>query len=191
MSVPVPFPALRPDTLRTLVVVGDDGEVAVALRDVLPRSMVIVLDARPGEAAAAAAVCLPYPWAVVLDATAPPPRRTPVARRPTLVLARTGVAAPAAALRWSTFRDLASQLRRMLGAHVGGMRLAPGMGVELPDGSVVRSAPLQALLSAHPAAVPAPPSQFRTVAALLRAHTVGWTAAYSNGAVTLVADPAS
>lgn len=191
MCVPVPFPAMRPDTLRTVVVVGDDGEIAVAVREALPRAMVMVLDARPAEAEVAMGVCRPYPWAAVWSAAGGCPDALAVSRPLTLFLVRAAAAAASCRLRsWSTFGDLVAQLRRMLGASVGGMRLAPGMGVELAGGSVVRSAPLQALLSAHPAGVIAPASRFRDAKAVLRAQGGGWTAARTGGAVRLVATPA-
>lgn len=189
MSVLMPFPALRGDTLRTLVVVGDDGETAVRLREALPRSMVLVLDSRPGETDAAVRVCRPYPWAVVWASAAALPRALAAERRPVILLVRApGGDAPRGAVHWHRAGELVAILRRMLEASVGGMRLAPGMGVELPGGRIVRSAPLQALLSVHPGGVAAPPARFRAAASLLRARGVGWApAALPDRTVGLVA----
>lgn len=192
MCVPVPFPAMHPDTLRTLVVVGDDGEIAVAVREALPRTMVMVLDARPAEAEAAIGVCRPYPWAVAWASAAAFPGAFVRARPLSLFLVRSRAAEPPCRWRsWSTFGELVAQLRRMLGASAGGMRLAPGIGVQMPDGGVVRSAPLQALLSVHPSGLSAPHSRFRDVHEVLRAHSVGWTTARAGGQVRLVAAPAA
>lgn len=192
MCVPVPFPAMHPDTLRTLVVVGDDGEIAVAVREALPRAMVMVLDARPVEAQSAIGVCRPYPWAVVWAAAAAFPDALVRARTLSVLLVRGPAAEPRCRWRsWSAFGELVAQLRQMLGASAGGMRLAPGMGVQMPDGRVVRCTPLQALLSVHPSGLSAPPSRFRDVHDVLRAHGVGWTTARVGGQVRLVADPAA
>jgi hypothetical protein len=192
MSVLVPFPPLRPETLRAIVVVGDHGETAVALRDQLPRAMAVVLDARPAEAAAAVAICRPHPWAVVWASAGEMPVALAAVRIPTIALARASCSAPLSVERWSTFTALLARLRQLLAAEVGGMRLAPGMGVEMPDGSITRSALLQALVSMHPAGVAAPAAQLRAAQALLSARCAGWTAARrGDGTVALVAEVAA
>ncbi|MFN2581596.1 MAG: hypothetical protein ABR498_02505 [Candidatus Dormibacteria bacterium] len=150
------LPGLRPDTLRTLVSVDSDGEVAVALHERLPREMVRILDARPDEVAEAVAACNPYPWVLV--------SRDDVGGVPPATILLNGM----------RFGDLVSRLRGMLTMSVGGMRLAPGMGVELPDGTLLRSAGLQALLSAHPDGVPASMYHFRAATQALAMHAVGW-----------------
>ena len=191
MSLLVPFPPLRQETLRTIVVVGDDGETAVALRDALPREMVVILDARPAEAAAAIAVCHPCAWALIWD-SAVAPVAAPPARSPTIVLARTTAAGARATERWTSYRGLLERLRAMLAADVGGMRLAPGVGIELPDGSISRSAWLQALVSMYPAGVAAPPAQLRAAQVLLRTRGAGWTAARGgDGTMALVREAAA
>lgn len=176
MSVLVSFPPLRLETLRAIVVVGDHGETAVALRDQVPREMVLVLDARPLEAAAAAAICRPHPWAIAWSSSVDIPERLAAVRLPTIVLGGPGGAVPASVESCSTSSALLARLRRLLAAEVGGMRLAPGIGVEMPDGSIARSALLQALVSMHPTGVPAPSAQLRATRALLHARGVGWTA---------------
>ena len=50
---------------RSVVVVTDDGELAVAVRDTVPPGIALVRDARPDDAAEIAAACLPWPWMVV------------------------------------------------------------------------------------------------------------------------------
>ncbi|MBV8526900.1 MAG: hypothetical protein JOZ75_01145 [Candidatus Dormibacteraeota bacterium] len=182
----MPFPPLRQETLRTVVVVGDHGETAVALRDALTRSMVVVLDARPAEAAAAIAVCRPCPWALVWSSAADMPVALEV-RPPTFVLVSAAHAAPAGVAPSTSFATLRSRLREMLAAEVGGMRLAPGVGVEMPGGVVSRSPWLQALVSAHPAGVPARAAQVRAARSLLRAQGAGWTVARgADGTMALV-----
>ena len=179
MSVLVPFPPLRQETLRAIVVVGDDGETAVALRDALPRAMVVVLDARPAEAAAAISVCRPCPWALVWSA------RIEIAaalvRAPTILLVSEHSGGRLTSERWDGFGSLLARLRAMLAADVGGMRLAPGVGVELPDGSLSQSAWLQALVSVHPAGIPAAAAQLRAARSLLRALEAGWTVSRGTG----------
>lgn len=191
MSVSMPPAVLLPDTLRSLVAVGADGEVAVALRDLLPREMVVVLDVRAGEADAAVAACRPYPWMVV-DATPEGwPRSARVVEQPTILLARKAAAAAPHALTWSRFGDLAATVGRMLTASLGGMRLAPGVGVELEDGDLVRSAALQALISLHPRGFALPAAQFRSAARILAAHGSAWRPGYDHaaGGVVLAAAP--
>ena len=190
MSVLVPFPPLRQETLRAIVVVGDDGETAVALRDSLPRAMVVILDARPPEAAAAVSVCRPCPWALVWSAAAGMPDA--LAPTPTISLVPGQSSEPGQAEGWGSFADLLARLRAMLAAEVGGMRLAPGVGVELPDGSISHSVWLQALVSVHPAGMPASAAQLRAVQSLLRSRGAGWTVSRgAGGTVALVSAEAA
>jgi hypothetical protein len=60
-------------------------------------------------------------------------------------------------------------------ARVGGMRLAPGSGVELSDGTLMRGATLDALIGAHPDGFALPARTFRPVATALARHHVCWT----------------
>ena len=190
MSVLVPFPPLRQETLRAIVVVGDDGETAVALRDALPRAMVVVLDARPAEAAAAIAVCRPCPWALVWSSNTEVPEA--LAAPPTIALLRDQSRAAPAPQCWGSYGVLLSRLRAMLASEVGGMRLAPGAGVELPDGSISQSAWLQALVSVHPAGMPASAAQLRAARSLLRARGAGCTVSRgAGGTVALVREEAA
>src|SRR5947209_10312787 len=50
------------DRARSILVVSDDGEAAVALRDHVARHEAIVRDVRPSEFGDAVAACLPWPW---------------------------------------------------------------------------------------------------------------------------------
>ena len=190
MSVLVPFPPLRQETSRAIVVVGDDGEIAVALRDALPRSMGVVLDARPAEAAAAIAICRPCPWALVWTSRAETPQALTAA--PTIALLRAPTSVARASDRWASYGELLSRLRAMLAAEVGGMRLAPGAGVELADGSISQSAWLQALVSMHPRGMAASAAQLRAARSLLRGRGAGWTVSRgAGGTAALVREEAA
>ena len=190
MSVLMPFPPLRQETLRAIVVVGDDGETAVALRDSLPRAMVVVLDARPPEAAAAVSVCRPCPWVLVWSSAAGMPEA--LASTPTIVLDGEQSGTAEQPERWGSFAVLLARLQAMLTAEVGGMRLAPGAGVELPDGAISHSAWLQALVSVHPAGMPASTARLRAARSLLRARGAGWTVSRgAGGTVALVPEEAA
>ena len=192
MSVLMPFPPLRQETLRAIVVVGDDGETAVALRDSLPRAMVVVLDARPSEAAAAIAVCRPCPWALVWSSRTEIPAVPAPAPPPTIALVSEHSPGAPGGERWASFGSLLARLRTMLSAEVGGLRLACGAGVELPDGSISHSAWLQALVSVHPAGMAASAAQLRAARSSLRARRTGCTVVRgAGGSVALVREPAA
>jgi hypothetical protein len=146
--------ALAPERDRSLVVLSRDGELAVGLRERLERDRVLVKDARPHEAGAALTSCRPWPWMLVGDLAELPASVGPaLARYPVLVLwlgpAPRGL--PAHSRDFSRYAELADAASRALEGEVGGVRLATGAGVELPDGRLARSASLEALVSAHPA----------------------------------------
>lgn len=146
--------ALAPERDRTLVVLSRDGELAVGLRERLERARVVVKDARPGEAGTAVASCQPWPWMLVGDLAVLPPCVEPaLARHPVLVLwlGPTPRGLPTHGRDFSRYSELADAASLALEAEVDGMRLATGVGVELPGGRLARSASLQALVSAHPA----------------------------------------
>ena len=54
-----------PDRSRAILVVTVDGELAVAVRDAVPRRMAVIRDARSDDAGDIAGACLPWPWMVV------------------------------------------------------------------------------------------------------------------------------
>jgi len=130
-------------------VVSRNGELAVALRDSVDVSMAMVRDVRPDEVQNAIAACRPWPWMLVGDVTSlPPPVLELLQRRPVLVLWHGPL--PAGVVRATAFERF-SELRAAVGASLAatrdGMRLAPGVGVAMPDGSVRSSASLQAYVS--------------------------------------------
>ncbi len=167
-----------PDRVRSIVVVTDDGELAVAVRDAVPRGIAVVRDARPDDVSEVAAACLPWPWMVVGATRSMTPGLAHVLRtRPVLTLWLG--AAPAGLPEHASAFDRPAALLDAIGAacsaRVGGMRLAPGSGVELRDGTLMRGATLDALLGAYPGGFALPARTFRTVASALARHHAAWT----------------
>lgn len=175
---------LVPERSRSVVVIADDGELAVALRGCVAREYALVRDVRPDEALAAMSACTPWPWMVAgavdrLDAGAAAMlRRSPIL---TMWLGTPPDGLPAHARAFSRFRDLAAAVREALAARVAGMGLAVGHGVALPDGSVADAAALEALIAAYPAPLDLPLEAFRGAARLVRRRGVGWRPARGPG----------
>lgn len=168
-----------PDKSRAILVVTADGELAVAVRDAVPRGMAVVRDARADDADAIAAACLPWPWMVVGTAvTVPPALARLFTHRPVLVswLGAAPVGLPAHARRFDRPSALLASIVGACAAHVGGMHLAPGSGVELDDGTLVRGAVLESLVGAYPRGFALPTRTFRAAADALARHGVGWVA---------------
>lgn len=160
---------------RTVMVVSEDIELAVALRDRLDRSYVTVCGVRIGEAEAAVRGCSPWPWMVIGDGAGLTPATVQVlARHPMLLLWRgpPPPRLPAHTRRVKLFSELAAAVEAALGAEVGGIRLAPGAGVTLPDGRHNASAALEVLVASHPRPLFAAAHHFRAVDATLEAHAV-------------------
>jgi hypothetical protein len=181
---------LAPDRCRSIVVITADGELAVAVRDTVPSGVAVIRDARPDDAAEVAAACLPWPWMVVGATAALTPALGMMLRtRPvlTLWLGPPPAGLPSHALGFDRPAALLTAVDNACGANVGGMRLAPGSGVELHDGTLVRGATLDALLGAHPGGFALPSRTFRTVAIALARHGAAWTPERDDNArVTLV-----
>jgi len=183
---------LAPDRGRSVLVVTDDGELAVAVRDTVPPAIALVRDARPGDAAEIAAACLPWPWMVVGGTPALTPEVTALLRdRPVLILWLGPLAAglPADVRRFDRPAALLEAVAAACHADVGGMRLAPGSGVELRDGTLVRGATLEALVAAHPRPIALSSRSFHTVSGTLARHASAWQPQREGALVTLV--PAS
>jgi hypothetical protein len=168
-----------PDRSRSILVVTDDGELAVAVRDTAPRGMAVVRDARPDDATEIAAACLPWPWMVVGACASIKPGLGVILReRPVLIL---WLGAPPPGLpRHARCFDrpnaLLAAVVEACGASVGGMRLALGGGVELEDGSLLRGAALEALVGAYPRGFALPARMFRSVAVALIRQGSTWSA---------------
>ncbi len=142
-----------PDRSRSILVVTDDGEPAVAVRDAVPRGMAVIRDARPDDAAEIAAACLPWPWMVVGACGGITAGLGVILReRPvlTLWLGTPPPGLPRHARCFDRPSALLASVVEACGATVGGMRLALGSGVELDGGRLLRGAVLQALVGAYP-----------------------------------------
>ena len=180
---------LAPDRGRSVVVVTDDGELAVAVRDTVPQAIALVRDARPGDAADIAAACRPWPWMIVGSTpTLTPGVAATLRDKPVLSL---WLGPPPAGLppdvrRYERPAALLEAVTAACHADVGGMRLAPGTGVELPDGRLLRGATLEALVAAHPRAVALTSRSFRTVSDMLARHAPAWKPERDGSLVTLV-----
>lgn len=169
---------LVPDRGRSIVVITADGELAVAIRDTVPAGIAVIRDARPNDAAHVAAACLPWPWMVVGAGTSlTTSLRALLRTRPvlTLWLGPPPAGLPAHALSFDRPAALLAAVGSACRANVGGMRLAPGSGVELDDGTLLRGATLDALIGAHPGGFALPSRTFRTVALALARHGAAWT----------------
>jgi hypothetical protein len=166
-----------PDRSRAILVVTEDGELAVAVRDAVPRGMAVVRDARAEDAGDIAAACLPWPWMVIGNAVSVAPALATILReRPVLTfwLGAAPAGLPEHARRFDRPAALLGAVRLAFAANVGGMRLAPGSGVELGDGTLLRGATLESLIAAHPGGFALPARNFRAVAAALARHDAGW-----------------
>jgi hypothetical protein len=179
-----------PDRGRAIVVVTGDGELAVAVRDAVPRGMAVVRDARPDDAVEIAAACLPWPWMVVGSAVALPPALAVILReRPVLTywLGSLPAGSPGHARCFERPAPLLEAISGACAASVGGMRLAPGSGVELGDGTLLRGATLDSLIAAYPGGFALPTRTFRAASDALARHDAGWTTTRDHGArMTLI-----
>lgn len=186
-----PLGVLTPDNARTILVVGDEGEVAVALRDKVDRSYALIKDIRPAEMHDGFATCIPWPWMVVGSIANLPDGTADLFRdRPILVYWR-GPAPndlPGHTRSFDKFSDLATAVLTALTQEVAGMKMAIGLGVDLPDGDFARSAELQALVAGHPHAFDVPLDAFRSAARVLATHRINLkpTRDPNNGGVALV-----
>lgn len=166
---------LAPDNARTILVISDDGDVAVALRERVERAYALIKDVRPSEAEAGFETCLPWPWMVVGTVSELPHTVLEMFRnRPILVYWRgaTPEGLPKHTRTFERFADLAGAVNTALTQNVAGMRLAIGLGVDLPGGAFARSAELQALVAAHPHPFDVPLDAFRSAARVLSTHRI-------------------
>jgi hypothetical protein len=178
------------DRGRAILVVTVDGELAVAVRDVVPGGIAVIRDARVEDADDICAACLPWPWMVVGSAVSLTPALAVVLRHRPVLTYWLGV--PPAGLpghaRW--FERPAALLQAVRSActtDVGGMRLAPGIGVELDDGTLLRGASLESLLGAYPDGFALRARNFHAAADALARHNPAWTAQRDGAArMTLV-----
>jgi hypothetical protein len=110
-----------------------------------------------------------------------------VAQHPVLVLWR-GMqprGLPAHARAFVLFSELAHATAAALHAEVGGIRLAPGTGLTMPDGAHCSNGALEALVASHPHPIFAPTRAFRGAAAALASHRIPLRVAHHDGGVSL------
>jgi hypothetical protein len=158
-----------------VLVIGEDPELAVALRDRLERAYVTVCEVRPAEAEAAVRGSRPWPWMVVgTGGTVPAAALKLLAGRPTLVIWQGGQppGRPTNARVVERFSELVEVAAGAVRGTAGGMRLAPSGGVTMPDGRHVTSPALEALVAIHPFGLLGATRHFRGVAAALHSHHV-------------------
>jgi hypothetical protein len=183
-----------PDRGRAILVVTVDGELAVAVHDAVPGAMAIIRDARSDDADEITAACLPWPWMVIGSAVSLSPALASVLRhRPVLTLWLGDVPSglPGHARCFDRPAALLDAVRRACAAEVGGMRLAPGSGVELDDGALMRGASLESLVAAYPHGFALPAHNFRAVSNALARSNAGWCVQRDQaGCVRLVRSPA-
>jgi len=137
--------------VRTVLVLSERPHPWAFLRDSLDPELVSVEWARPGELGAHVAAAVP--WSVAGTGTQPPPNLAHL--EGTLFSCRwVGLAPDHLPVRpriRPSWQAISTDLQKALGVSLNGLRLAPGGGLRLPDGSFVsRAAELEALLCAHP-----------------------------------------
>ncbi len=158
-----------------MLVIGEDIELAVALRDRLDRAYVTVCDARTGEAETALRSCRPRPWMVVGDTAELPGAALRMLAQHPIVLFWRGAAPPRLPAHnrgVELFSELVAAAEQAIGADVGGIRLAPGTGLCMPGGGHAANAALEVLVALHPRPLFAPARHVRAVAATLESHSV-------------------
>jgi hypothetical protein len=184
-----------PDRSRAILVITTDGELAVAVRDAVPRGMAVVRDARPDDAGEIAAACLPWPWMVVGCAVSLTPALLGIFRHRPVLVSWLGIepdSLPAHARCFDRPSALLASIVMACTANVGGMRLAPGCGVELDDGTLLSGAALESLVAAYPRGFALPRRAFPGTSDALAKHATGWVMQRDRDAMmTLVPDAGS
>lgn len=168
---------MAPDTVRTIVVISQEGELAVGLRERVDRAYALVRDVRPLEAAEGIAASVPWPWMVVGSSPDPAPEVVEaIGHRPIMIFWSGPMpqGLPAHARTFDRFGELATAVTTALTQSIAGMKLAVGLGIEMPDGTFARSAELQALVAAHPHPFAIPLDAFRSAGRVLSHHHIPW-----------------
>jgi len=140
--------------LRTVLVLSERPDPWAFLRDRLDPELVSVAWAQPNDCAAVLAQALP--WTIAGSGTQPAPDLSQLERK-LLICRWVGPRPDELPLRPLVCTDwhaMSADLERALGRSLCGVRLAPGAGLLLSDGSFVsRVGELEALLGAHPAGI--------------------------------------
>jgi hypothetical protein len=145
---------MRGDPTRTALVISELPHPWGLLRDRLGGELVSVAWARPSQVAKAVAALDPGPWVVAGgESVLPGPALEALRGR---LFAAHWVHDPPGGLpvrpvRHQSWWELVDVLERRLAVRLGGVSLAPGRGVVLPDGAVItHTSPLEGLLAAYP-----------------------------------------
>ena len=161
--------------IRTVLVLSERPHPWAFLRDSLNPELVSVAWARPAEVGTYTPAALP--WAIAGTGTQPAPNLAHLAE--TLFSCRwVGPAPehiPVRPLIRPTWQAISSDLELALAIDLHGVRLAPGGGLRLPDGSFLsRMAELEALLGAYPEGIETagrtPRKAARRMSALIERH---------------------
>jgi hypothetical protein len=171
-GAPPALGTMVPGSERSLVVIDRGGELAVALRDRLDPALVVIKHAYPGEAPGVLRSCRPWPWMVVGVAPELPMEVDAVLGKPVLAawFGDRPAGLPPHARSFLRFADLVRWVDESLRSEVAGMHLAIGSGVDLPGGGHVRSAALEALISAGRSGLHLPLPSFRGAARAVAVH---------------------
>lgn len=148
---------MRRDALRTLLVLSERPHPWAFLRDRLDPGLIRVAWARPADSGPAIVEALPALWMLAGTGTGRPAGLDPLRGR--VVACRWvgpapgGLLAPVAT--HEDWRSLAAAVAGALRSRLGGVRLAPGRGLVLADGSFLPPAPeLEALFATQPEGLP-------------------------------------
>lgn len=185
---------MRQAAIRTLLVVSERPHPWAFLRDRLDPDLVTVAWARPAEAAGR-----PAPW--MLAGTGEEAATLEAFRGRLLCWRWVGsppAGLPARPAGHQDWHQVAAAIERALALRLAGLRLAPGCGLVLPDGSYLsRAAGLEALLAGHPSGLELGPSTPRLRGAvrrtcdLLRRHRLPLRVARHDGRLRLAEEPTS
>ena len=164
---------MRGDPARTALVISEQPHPWALVRDRLGGEFVSVAWARPSQVAKAVAGLAPGPWVVAGGETVLPESAVEALRGrlfaahwvqdppPTL---------PVKPVLHPSWLELVDFLEHRLAVRLGGVRLAPGRGLVLPDGAVItHTSPLEGLLVAYPDGVEVARMDPRLRAAVRRA----------------------
>ena len=158
------------DSARSILVISDDGEIAVALAETVNHAYALIRDVRPREALDGFQACAPWPWMIVGDVTRVSDDIVKALRHtPVLALwhGQLPQGMPAHARSFERFAMLARALDETTRATMLGLRLAPGSGVSTVDGNIIASPELDALIAQHPRGFDMPLRRFRPAATAL------------------------
>jgi hypothetical protein len=140
------------DPTRTVLVVTRRPHAWALLRDRLDPALLYVAWTLPASLESAVRAALP--WALVGDVpTLPEGACEPIRGRLVAVhwVGEPSPGLPTRPRRYADWGDLLAAVGNGLRACVGGLRLAPAHGLQLPGGRFMQqTAPLEALLGAHP-----------------------------------------